>query len=287
MTMHTVFFKEHQENVGRGFMRSPPPAPAMIFGQSRMATTALELSDCGKQSEEHQLGLSGKATSFTLFSGDCKTADEKGQIQSITMDYTSPFELGFGHPLICGKHPYTDPPYGVNTLYATQIAGRIMLPLSMNADGNPIYVNAKQYNGIMRRRKKRAEAELENKVLRLRKPYLHLSRHLHAMRRPRGNGGRFLNTKSSDSMAMAKSAKQGMMMQTGPGGGSQISEVLQSDNSKGSNSSSCRSTSPSSEVSSHQLLSGGHYPFPITRLHPAFQPFPDVADTGIGIAGNY
>lgn len=39
----------------------------------------------------------------------------------------------------------------------------MMLPLSIG--GGPIFVNAKQYNGIMRRRKKRAEAEMENKLI--------------------------------------------------------------------------------------------------------------------------
>ncbi|XP_052882440.1 nuclear transcription factor Y subunit A-2-like [Gossypium arboreum] len=104
-----------------------------------------------------------------------------------------------------------------------------MLPLNLATEDGPIYVNARQYNGIIRRRRYRAKAALETKVTKARKPYLHYSRHLHAVRHPRGNGGLFLNTKSSntgkDGMQMMK-ANEGQLSRLT---GSQISQVLQSD----------------------------------------------------------
>jgi hypothetical protein len=62
----------------------------------------------------------------------------------------------------------------------------------------PVYVNPKQYERIMKLRIKKAQkGMLKNSVVPLERPkdksYKHLSRHLHAKRRERGTGGRFLS----------------------------------------------------------------------------------------------
>jgi len=104
-----------------------------------------------------------------------------------------------GRPSIAG--PMTAAPVQPNHPSPEMVA-------STNQEESPLYVNAKQFHRILKRRVARQKLEEQLRLTsKGRKPYLHESRHNHAMRRPRGPGGRFLT--ADEVAAMEKKAADG------------------------------------------------------------------------------
>lgn len=83
-------------------------------------------------------------------------------------------------------YPTMAPSAHINAMYASTLTPRVLLA----AGEAPVYVNARQYHAILRRRRARAREEARNRTTGQRKVYP--SRSAHAKRRLRGATGAFL-----------------------------------------------------------------------------------------------
>lgn len=179
---------------------------------------------------DHDLAVTGGTTSQDQSISSESAGQEvgggkgaEGQVKPLlqlghpNVAYKPTSQICFSHPTACMPYADTEPyfngllnPYGqALPMIQPQIVGmqpaRVPLPLDI-AEDEPIYVNAKQYHGILRRRQSRAKLEAQNKLIKVRKPYLHESRHLHALNRVRGSGGRFLSTNKKKRSALSFAA---------------------------------------------------------------------------------
>ncbi|KAK3140267.1 hypothetical protein QOZ80_5AG0398390 [Eleusine coracana subsp. coracana] len=251
----------------RAMLEPPVPTPPLNIVQQER-----EFSDVAKFSMAQGKGEKGSDYSATV------------ALQSPFSLYSGSFELGVGQSMVSSENPYADQHYGLLVPYGVGApsGGRMLIPLNMPADA-PIYVNAKQYEGILRRRRARAKAERENRLVKVRKPYLHESRHLHALRRARGSGGRFLNTKKDangkDGTARGKAMVSHPLVRQAS---SPSSEIQQSELGNPSSVSSL-SGSEVSSMYDHEVV--GHYHGFDHLRTPFFTPLPSLMDGEHG-AGN-
>lgn len=212
-----------------GVSAGPPPGPGRPRLPSRGIPTRRDLDgvphtdgfpDLLSDPQENPGAPSNDLTSWILGPDDAPQRP-----QTFSIDPSAYYQQGLTQPSTGLR---IDMP-GLATPQQALDAPKGLAPIRSqgpSTDEEPLYVNAKQYQRILKRRMARARMEEKRRHMFMlaikqreeeknggtaeiseewvsgllaldeeaKKPYLHESRHKHAMRRPRGPGGRFLTT---------------------------------------------------------------------------------------------
>lgn len=89
-------------------------------------------------------------------------------------------------------------PQGIQVINLPSQQTGQQIPMPGETGEEPLYVNAKQYHRILKRRQARAKLEALGRIPKERQKYLYESRHRHALNRQRGTGGIFVQAKNKD-----------------------------------------------------------------------------------------
>lgn len=177
-----------QPNMG-GYMNQISPAAAAMAATAAASGQGYgyNMADPGLSQTSPRMGTGGPVKKERNPRSPQQINSQIGGQVNRRMSTTMPSPgMQNSQPLLNHRPPPPPPPMAQVHQQSPELVSGV-------AEESPLYVNAKQFHRILKRRVARQRLE---EALRLtskgRKPYLHESRHNHAMRRPRGPGGRFL-----------------------------------------------------------------------------------------------